>query len=78
MPIHDIVQKLKKEYKYARKKADQEFTFESESDSITLDIPIEGKNIDGSGWRFIPFIYPKVALNHDHHHHNNYCQHNIM
>ena len=71
MPIRDIVQKLKKEYKNDRKMADQEFTFESESDSITLDIPMEGKTIDGSGWRLIPLIYPEVALNYDHHHNNN-------
>ena len=77
MPIHDIVQKLKKEYEHARKKADQEFTFESESDSITLDIPTENErlSINGSRWKFIPFIHPEVALNYgDHNNSNYYCQ----
>ena len=72
MPLHDIVQELKKEYKHAQKKADQEFTFESESDSITLDIPTENESIDGSGWKFIPFIHPEVALNFGDHNNSNY------
>ena len=59
MPIYHV-QKLKKEYKHDQKIADEQITFESESDSITLDIPMKGENIDG--WKLIPLTYPKVAV----------------
>ena len=65
MPIYHV-QELKKEYKHDQKIADEEITFESESDSITLDIPMKGENI--SGWKLIPLTYPKVGdikINYD-------------
>ncbi len=53
---------MKDDYKQknAREVSYQVIAFETESYSITLDIPMEGKNIDG--WKLVPLIYPEVSI----------------
>jgi ribosome-associated toxin RatA of RatAB toxin-antitoxin module len=54
-------QNVKNEYKHAREGPYQVITFDSKSDSITLDIPLDGKAIS-NGWKLIPLVHPEVIL----------------
>ena len=61
VPYCVCTQKVKNEYKHAREGPYQVITFDSQSDSITLDIPLDGKTII-NGWKLIPLVYPEVIL----------------
>lgn len=57
-----FLQAVKDEYKqkHAEEISHQVIAFETKSHSITLDIPMEGKSIDG--WKLVPLIYPEVSI----------------
>ena len=51
---------MKKEYKGKEAQLDSELVVEFESDRITIDVPLEGTDVEG-GWKILPLAPPVVC-----------------